>query len=106
MTTTFPYAYGTIPINMNCYVSSVTMTANEYNSYGTPTGSSATVYVYKGLNTLVTSKTLSYTGSEGMILTFDFGTTAPIDADEKITIRWYADGIWRYMNSTTILTER
>lgn len=106
MTTAFPYAYGTIPVPFNCYVSSVTMTANKYSSYGTPTGTSATVYVYKGLNTLVTSKTLSYTASEGMVLTFDFGTTAPIDADDKITLRWYANGLWRYMNSTTILTER
>jgi hypothetical protein len=106
MTTAFPYAYGTIPVPFDCYVSSVTMTANKYSSYGTPTGSSATVYIYKGLNTLVTSKTLSYTASEGMILNFDFGTTAPIDADDKITLRWYANGIWRYMNSTTILTER
>ncbi len=106
MTTAFPYAYGTIPVPFDAYVSSVTMTANKYSSYGTPTGSSATVYVYKGYNTLVTSQSLSYTGSQGMVLTFDFGTTAPIDADDKITIRWYANGIWRYMNSTTILTER
>lgn len=106
MTTAFPYAYGTIPIPFDCYVSSVTMTANKYSSYGTPLGNTATVYIYKGLNTLVTSKTLSYTASQGMVLTFDFGTTAPIDADDKITLRWYANGIWRYMNSTTILTER
>lgn len=106
MTTAFPYAYGTIPIPFDAYVTSVTITANKYSAYGTPTGTSATVYVYKGLSTLVASKTLSYTGSEGMVLTFDFGTTAPINADEKITLRWYADGIWRYMASTTILTER
>lgn len=106
MTTTFPYAYGTIPVPFNAYVTSVTITSNKYNSYGTPTGTSATVYVYKGLSTLVASKTLSYTGSEGMVLTFDFGTTAPIDVDEKITLRFYTDGIWRYMASTTIITER
>ena len=106
MTTAFPYAYGTIPVSFDCYVSSVTMTANKYSSYGTPTGTSGTIYIYKGLNTLVTSKTISYTASQGMVLTFDLGTTAPINAGEKITIRWYANGIWRYMNSTTILTER
>lgn len=106
MSTAFPYAYGTIPVPFNCYVSSITMTANKYSSYGTPTGTSATIYVYKGLSTLVASKTLNYTASEGMVLTFDFGTTAPINADEKITLRWYADGLWRYMASTTILTER
>ena len=106
MTTAFPYAYGTIPIPFDAYISSVTMTANKYSSYGTPTGTSATVYIYKGLNTLVASKTLTYTPSEGMVLTFDFSTTAPINRDEKIAIRWYANGLWRYVNSTTIITER
>ena len=106
MTTAFPYAYGTIPVDMDCYVSSVTLTANKYSSYGTPTGSSSTIYIYKGFNTFITSHTLSYTPSEGMQLTHDLGTTAPINAGEKISIRWYANGIWRYMNSTTILTER
>ncbi len=106
MSTAFPYAYGTIPINMNCYVSSVTLTANKYSSYGTPTGYFSTIYIYKGYNTLVTSQSIMYTPSEGMQLTHDLGTTAPINAGEKITIRWYANGIWRYMNSTTILTER
>ena len=57
-------------------------------------------------DTFVTLKTLNYTASEGMVLTFDFGTTAPINADEKISLRFYADGLWRYMASTTILTER
>lgn len=106
MSTAFPYAYGTVPVPFNAYVSSVTLTANKYSSYGTPTGSSATVYIYKGLNTLVTSKTLSYTASQGMLLTFDFGTTAPISTGEKFAVRWYANGIWRYMNSTIIITEQ
>ena len=106
MTTAFPYAYGTIPMPFNCYVSSVTLTANKYSSYGTPTGTSSTIYIYKGLNTLVTSQTLTYTSSEGMQLTHDLGRAAEINAGEKITIRWNTNGVWRYMNSTTILTER
>lgn len=106
MTTAFPYAYGTIPVPFNCYVTNVVMTANKYSTYGTPEGSSATVYVYKNLNTFVARKDLTYTGSEGMVLSFDFGDTAPIDAGEKITIRWYANGWWRYMASTIIITER
>jgi hypothetical protein len=105
-TTAFPYAYGSIPVTFDCYITSLTMTANKYSSYGTPAGTSATVYIYKGYNTLVTSKTLSYTGSEGMVLTFDFGTTAPINANEKFSIRWYSNGAWRYVNSTTLITER
>lgn len=106
MSTAFPYGYGKVPVPFNAYVSSVTLTANKYSSYGTPTGSSATVYIYKGLNTLVTSKTLSYTASQGMLLTFDLGTDAPISTGEKFAVRWYANGIWRYMNSTIIITEQ
>lgn len=106
MTTAFPYAYGTIPVPFDCYVSSVSVTANKYSTYGTPDGTTSTAYVYKNLNTLVASKSLSYTPSEGMTLTFDFDTTAPINAGEKITIRWYANGWWRYMASTIIITER
>ena len=106
MTTAFPYAYGTIPVPFDCYVSSVTFTANKYSSYGTPTGTSSTVYIYKGLNTLVTSQTLTYTPSQGMQLTHELGVSAKISAGEKIAIRWATNGIWRYMNSTIILTER
>jgi len=106
MTTAFPYAYGTIPVPFDCYVSSVTFTANKYSSYGTPTGTSSTVYVYKGLNTLVTSQALTYTPSQGMQLTHDLGISAAINKGEKISIRWYTNGIWRYMNSTIILTKR
>jgi len=106
MTTAFPYAYGTVPVPFDCYVSSVTMTANKYSTYGTPDGSSATVYIYKNLNTLVTSKTLSYTPSEGMTLTFNFDVNAPINEGEKFFVRWYANGLWRYIASTIIITER
>jgi len=106
MSTAFPYAYGTIPVPFDCYVSSISVAANKYSTYGTPDGNTSTAYVYKNLNTLVASKSLSYTPSEGMILTFDFDTTAPINAGEKITIRWYANGMWRYMATTIIITER
>ena len=85
---------------------SVTFTANKYSSYGTPTGTSSTVYIYKGLNTLVTSQALTYTPSEGMQLTHDLGLTAKINAGEKISIRWSSNGVWRYMNSTIILRQR
>jgi hypothetical protein len=106
MTTAFPYAYGKIPVDFDCHVQSVTMTANKYSSYGTPAGTSASIYLYKGLNTLITSKTLSYTPSQGMQLTFDFGSSAKLSRGEKLSIRWQANGAWRYVNSTIILTER
>ena len=105
--TAFPYAYGSIPVPFDCYVSSVTMTANKYSSYGTPTGTSATVQIYKNDHlTQVGTQTLTYTPSEGMRLTFRFAHDIPISADDKIWVRWQSNGIWRYVDSTVILTER
>jgi len=105
--TAFPYAYGSIPVPFDCYVSSVTMTANKYSSYGTPTGTSATVQIYKNDHlTQVGMQTLTYTPSEGMRLTFRFAHDIPISADDKIWVRWQSNGIWRYVDSTVILTER
>lgn len=106
-TTAFPYAYGSIPVPFDCYVTSVTMTANKYSSYGTPTGTSATVQIYKNDHlTQIGTKTLTYTPSEGMRLTFDFAHDLEISRDDKIWIRWQSNGIWRYVDSTVILTER
>ena len=106
-TTAFPYAYGSIPVPFDCYVTSVTMTANKYSSYGTPTGTSATIQIYKNDHlTQIGTKTLTYTPSEGMRLTFDFAHDVEISRDDKIWIRWQSNGIWRYVDSTVILTER
>ena len=106
-TTAFPYAYGSIPVPFDCYVTSVTMTANKYSSYGTPTGTSATIQIYKNDHlTQIGTKTLTYTPSENMRLTFDFAHDLEISRDDKIWIRWQSNGIWRYVDSTVILTER
>jgi hypothetical protein len=106
-TTAFPYAYGSIPVPFDCYVTSVTMTANKYSSYGTPTGTSATVQIYKNDHlTQIGTKTLTYTPSENMRLTFDFEHDVTISRNDKIWVRWQSNGIWRYVDSTVILTER
>ena len=105
--TAFPYAYGSIPISFNAYVTSVTMTANKYSSYGTPTGTSATVRIYKNDHlTQIGISTLTYTPSEHMRLTCDFAENISVNADDKIWVRWQSNGIWRYVDSTVILTER
>jgi hypothetical protein len=83
------------------------MTANKYSSYGTPTGTSATVRIYKNDHlTQIGISTLTYTPSENMRLTFDFAETISVNADDKIWVRWQSNGIWRYVDSTVILTER
>jgi hypothetical protein len=109
--TEFPYAYGSIPVPFDCYVTSVTMTANKYTSrgvtYGTPTGTSATIQIYKNDEvTQIGTKTLTYTPSENMRLTFDFAHDLEISRNDKIFIRWQSNGVWRYVDSTVILTER
>lgn len=106
LSTDFPFSYGTIPLPFNCYIQSVTITANKYLTYGTPTGTSATISIYKGLNTLVTSKTLTYTPSEGMVLDFNFEESAPINANEKASLRFQANGIWGYMATSIIIAQR
>jgi hypothetical protein len=105
--TAWPYAYGSIPVPFDCYFSSLTMTANKYSSYGTPTGNSVTIRIYKNDHlTLLSTKTVSYTPSQNMRLTIDFGTDVELNADDKVWVRWQANGIWRYVDSTVILTER
>ena len=84
--TEFPYSYGSIPVPFDCYVTSVTMTANEV--------------------TQIATKTLTYTPSENMRLTFDFAHDVEISRNDKIFIRWQSNGVWRYVDSTVILTER
>jgi hypothetical protein len=41
-----------------------------------------------------------------MRLTFDFAENISVNADDKIWVRWQSNGIWRYVDSTVILTER
>lgn len=106
LTTDFPFSYGTVPLPFDCYVQSVTITSNKYNTYGTPTGSSATIYIYKGLNTLVTSKTLTYTPSESMVLNFNLEETAAINANEKFSLRFQSNGVWGYMGTSIIIAQR
>lgn len=105
--TAWPYAYGSIPVPYDCYFTSLTMTANKYSSYGTPTGNSVTIRLYKNdYLTLIATKTVSYTPSEDMRLTINFENEVELNAGDKVWVRWQANGIWRYVDSTTILTER
>ena len=106
LTTDFPYFAGLIPLPFDAFIKSFTITANKYSTYGTPTGTTATIYVYKNYNTLVTSKALSYTGSEGMVLTFNLEQSAPININEKFYLRFETDGVWGYISTTTLIEER
>lgn len=107
LTTSFPYAYGTINPPYDGYVSRVTMSNNAYGSYTSgPTGTSVTLDVYKN-GTLLTSDTQTYTTSTPDVqVVFDFGTNAIYSAGDKIALRVQSNGIWRYINWGIELTER
>ena len=105
MTTAFPYAYSTIVPPFKGCVSKVTIVNNPYSSYNTgPTGSSATLYVYIN-GELSQSQTLSYDNNAGEVVSFDFQDEAKFNANDKIVLRFEANGFWRYINSGILLTQ-
>ncbi len=105
MTTAFPYAYSTIVPPFKGCVSKVTIVNNPYSSYNTgPTSSSATLYVYIN-GELSQSQTLSYDNNAGEVVSFDFQDAAKFNANDKIVLRFEANGFWRYINSGILLTQ-
>jgi len=105
MTTAFPYAYSTIIPPFKGCVNKVSIVDNPYSSYNQgPTGSSATLQVYVN-GSLSQSRTSSYSNNAGEVVSFDFTETATFNANDKIVIRFQANGIWRYVNVGIQLKE-
>ncbi len=100
---TYPYAT-IIPPFKGC-VSKVNIVNNPYSSYNQgPTGSSATLHVYVN-GQLSQSRTLSYGNNAGEVISFDFSETATFNANDKIVLRFQANGTWRYVNIGIQLKE-
>ena len=105
MTTAFPYAYATIIPPFKGCVNKISIVDNPYSSYNQgPTGSSATLQVYVN-GSLSQSITSSYSNTAGEVVSFDFAETATFNANDKIVLRFQANGIWRYINSSILLKE-
>ena len=105
MTTAFPYAYSTIIPPFKGCVNKISIVDNPYSSYNQgPTGSSATLQVYVN-GSLSQSRTSSYSNNAGEVVSFDFAETATFNANDKIVIRFQANGIWRYVNTGIQLKE-
>ena len=105
MTTAFPYAYSTIIPPFKGCINKVNIVNNPYSSYNQgPTGSSATLQVYVN-GSLSQSRTSSYSNNAGEIVSFDFIETATFNADDKIVLRFQANGLWRYVNTGILLRE-
>ena len=105
MTTAFPFAYSTIIPPFKGCVNKISIVNNPYSSYNQgPTGSSATLQVYVN-GSLSQSRTSSYSNNAGEVVSFDFAETATFNANDKIVIRFQANGLWRYVNTGILLKE-
>ena len=106
MTTAYPYAYSTIIPPFKGCVNKVSIVDNPYSSYNAgPTGSSATLEVWLN-GSFEDSDTVSYTaGTAGEVITFDFSENVQFNANDKIVLRFQANGLWRYINVGILLKE-
>jgi len=101
---TYPYAT-IIPPFKGC-INKINITNNPYSSYQSgPTGSSATIKVMVN-ETEVHSETVTYTaGTAREVISFDLGENADFDANDRVQVRFQANGFWRYMNVGIQLKE-
>jgi hypothetical protein len=101
---TYPYAT-IIPPFKGC-INKINITNNPYSSYTSgPTGSSGTIRIIVN-GTEVHSETVTYTaGTAGEVLSFDLGTNAEFNANDRIHLQFQANGFWRYMNVGIQLKE-
>lgn len=103
-TLTYPYAT-IIPPFKGC-INKINITNNPYSSYTSgPTGSSGTIRIIVN-GTEVHSETVTYTaGTAGEVLSFDLGTNASFNANDRVQVQFQANGLWRYVNIGIQLKE-
>ena len=104
-TTTFPFAYGGIPVPYNAYFSQFIISSMPYSSRQFPNGSSLTLSVYVD-NVLKGSQTGSYNNNVRESLVLDFGESIEINRGETVTLRLQVNGEWWYCATTSIITQR
>jgi hypothetical protein len=104
-TTTYPYAYGGIPIPYDAYFSQFMISSLPYSTRQFPSGNSLTLSVYidgvfKG------SETGSYGNNVYETVILDFDKTIEINRGQTVTLRLQVNGQWWYCASTSIITQR
>ena len=88
------------------YFTSVTLVNNPYSSYNKgPLGDTATFQAYVNGKLAYEIRDIRYGQNPYETITADFGQNVRLRRGESLQIRFYANGIWRYCNSTIILTE-
>lgn len=104
-TTTFPFAYGGIPVPYNAYFSQFIISSMPYSSRQFPNGSFLTLSVYVD-NVLKGSQTGSYNNNVRESVVLDFGESIEINRGETVTLRLQVNGEWWYCATTSIITQR
>ncbi|MEJ6791977.1 MAG: hypothetical protein QNK89_04390 [Lacinutrix sp.] len=104
-TTTFPFAYGGIPVPYDAYFSQFMFSSMPYSSRQFPNGSSLTLSVYVD-NVLKGSQTATYGNNVRETVVLDFFRTVKINKGETVTLRLQVNGQWWYSASTSIIIER
>jgi hypothetical protein len=103
--TTFPFAYGGIPVPFNGYFSQFQISSMPYSSRQFPSGSSLTLSVYVD-GVLKGSETGTYGNNVRESVVLDFGRSIEINRGETVTLRLQVNGQWWYCGTTSIIIER
>lgn len=103
--TTFPFAYGGIPVPYDAYFSQFMISSMPYSTRQFPNGSSLTLSVYVD-GVFKGSETGAYTNGVRETVVLDFGRTIEINRGQTVTLRLQVNGQWWYCATTSIIIER
>lgn len=104
-TTTFPYAYGGIPVPYDAYFSQFMISSLPYSSRQFPSGSFLTLSVYVD-GVLKGSEASFYGNNVRETVVLNFGQKIEINKGQTVTLRLQVNGQWNYSASTSIITQR
>lgn len=104
-TTTFPFAYGGIPVPYDAYFSQFQISSMPYSNRQFPSGNSITLSVYAD-GVLKGSQTSSHGNNVRETVILDFGKSIEINRGQTITLRLQVNGQWWNCSTTSIIIER
>ena len=105
-TANFPWAYSNIIMPFKGYLTTISFAHNPFSPFtSAPTGNSASMYCYVN-QSLKQTVTVSYGSSAGQVIEFDFGTATNFNKNDKVSLRFQANGIWRYVTMGILFQER
>mgnify|MGYP003674945964 CR=1 FL=1 len=105
-TANFPWAYSNIIMPFKGNLSTISFAHNPFGPYtSAPTGNSAVMRAYVN-GTLKETITVSYGSSAGQVISFNFTTATNFNQNDKVSLRFQANGIWRYVTMGILFRER